>query len=122
MVKADYWNVSDEEVVEKTGKPLAHWMKALKAFDAGNSSVSVSSSRAAGRASPKTGAAGMERRSTAGITDRCQASWSWESSSDGGSRGGVGSAVSSGTDPSGSVAGGGGAGAAGPRCSSSSSR
>ena len=29
-------------------------------------------------------AAGMERRSTAGITERCQASWSWDSSSDGG--------------------------------------
>jgi hypothetical protein len=36
MVKADYWNVNDEEVVAKTGKPLAHWMKALKAFDAEN--------------------------------------------------------------------------------------
>lgn len=34
MVKADYWDVSDEQVVEKTGKPLAHWMKLLKSFGA----------------------------------------------------------------------------------------
>jgi len=34
MVKADYWNVNDEEVVAKTGKPLAHWMKVLTGFEA----------------------------------------------------------------------------------------
>ena len=28
-MKADYWNVSDEQVIEKTGKPLAHWKKVL---------------------------------------------------------------------------------------------
>jgi hypothetical protein len=33
-VKADYWNVSDEQVVEKTGKPLAHWKKVLDQFGA----------------------------------------------------------------------------------------
>jgi hypothetical protein len=33
-VKADYWNVEDSQVIEKTGKPLAHWMKVLKDFDA----------------------------------------------------------------------------------------
>ncbi len=25
MVKADYWDVDDAQVIEKTGKPLAHW-------------------------------------------------------------------------------------------------
>jgi hypothetical protein len=33
-VKTDYWNVSEEQVIEKTGKPLAHWMKVLKEFGA----------------------------------------------------------------------------------------
>ena len=33
-MKSDYWNVSDEQVVEKTGKPLAHWKKVLAKFDA----------------------------------------------------------------------------------------
>jgi hypothetical protein len=33
-MKIDYWNVTDEQVVEKTGKPLAHWMKVLDKFGA----------------------------------------------------------------------------------------
>jgi uncharacterized protein DUF4287 len=33
-MKSDYWNVSDEQVVEKTGKNLKHWMRVLKQFDA----------------------------------------------------------------------------------------
>lgn len=33
-MKEDYWNVSDDQVVEKTGKKLAHWMKVLDAFKA----------------------------------------------------------------------------------------
>lgn len=33
-MKADYWNVSDEQVVETTGKPLAHWKKVLDNFAA----------------------------------------------------------------------------------------
>jgi hypothetical protein len=33
-MKSDYWNVSDEQVVEKTGKPISHWMKILKEFKA----------------------------------------------------------------------------------------
>lgn len=33
-MKSDYWDVTDEQVVEKTGKPIAHWMKVLKKFDA----------------------------------------------------------------------------------------
>jgi Domain of unknown function (DUF4287) len=33
-MKADYWNVDDPQVVEKTGKTLAHWMKVLKSFGA----------------------------------------------------------------------------------------
>jgi hypothetical protein len=35
-VRSDYWNVSDEQVVEKTGKPLAHWRKVLDKFGAGD--------------------------------------------------------------------------------------
>ena len=33
-MKQDYWNVSDEQVIEKTGKKLADWMKALDRFKA----------------------------------------------------------------------------------------
>ncbi|MCB0792359.1 MAG: DUF4287 domain-containing protein [Flavobacteriales bacterium] len=33
-MKADYWNVSDEQVVEKTGHKLAHWMKVLDGLKA----------------------------------------------------------------------------------------
>jgi hypothetical protein len=33
-MKTDYWNVSDEQVMEKTGKSLAHWTKVLKKFGA----------------------------------------------------------------------------------------
>lgn len=29
MVKKDYWDVTDEQVVEKTGKPLGHWRRIL---------------------------------------------------------------------------------------------
>lgn len=35
-MKSDYWNVTDEQVVEKTGKSLAHWMKLLAKFGAGS--------------------------------------------------------------------------------------
>jgi hypothetical protein len=31
-MKTDYWNVEDEQVIEKTGKPLAHWKKVLDKF------------------------------------------------------------------------------------------
>jgi Domain of unknown function (DUF4287) len=34
VVKAEYWDVSDEQVVEKTGKPLKHWIKVLAGFKA----------------------------------------------------------------------------------------
>lgn len=33
-MKADYWDVTDEQVVEKTGQPLAHWRIVLAKFDA----------------------------------------------------------------------------------------
>jgi len=33
-MKSDYWNVSDEQVIEKTAKPLAHWDKVLDTFRA----------------------------------------------------------------------------------------
>jgi hypothetical protein len=28
-MKSDYWNVSDDQVIDKTGKPLIEWMKIL---------------------------------------------------------------------------------------------
>ena len=34
MVRADYWDVSDAQVVEKTGHPIAHWRAVLEAFGA----------------------------------------------------------------------------------------
>jgi hypothetical protein len=33
-MKSDYWNVTDDQVIEKTGKPLRHWMTVLKKFGA----------------------------------------------------------------------------------------
>lgn len=33
-MKSDYWNVDDAQVVEKTGKPIAHWIKVLDKFKA----------------------------------------------------------------------------------------
>lgn len=33
-MKSDYWNVTDDQVIEKTGKPIAHWMKVLDKFNA----------------------------------------------------------------------------------------
>lgn len=33
-MKSDYWNVSDEQVIEKTGKPIADWISILDGFDA----------------------------------------------------------------------------------------
>jgi hypothetical protein len=33
-MKKDYWDVTDEQVIEKTGNTLGHWMKILAAFDA----------------------------------------------------------------------------------------
>lgn len=35
MVKADYWDVTDAQVVEKTGHPLAHWREVLDGAGAG---------------------------------------------------------------------------------------
>ena len=34
MVKADYWDVTDEQVIEKTGQDIAHWTGVLAAFQA----------------------------------------------------------------------------------------
>jgi Domain of unknown function (DUF4287) len=34
MVKAEYWDVGDDQVIEKTGKPIAHWIKVLDKFKA----------------------------------------------------------------------------------------
>lgn len=33
-MKQDYWNVSDEQVIEKTGKKSAEWMQILDAYQA----------------------------------------------------------------------------------------
>jgi hypothetical protein len=33
-VKADYWNVADELILEKTGKPAIYWTQVLEAFAA----------------------------------------------------------------------------------------
>jgi hypothetical protein len=34
MVKADYWDVTDDQLIEKTGRPLAHWTGLLDGFAA----------------------------------------------------------------------------------------
>jgi hypothetical protein len=34
MVRADYWDVSDAQVIEKTGRPIAHWIGVLATFRA----------------------------------------------------------------------------------------
>jgi len=31
-MKSDYWNVTDEQLIEKTGKPMAHWTRVLDKF------------------------------------------------------------------------------------------
>ncbi len=33
-MKKEYWDVTDEQVIEKTGKPITFWMKTLKDFNA----------------------------------------------------------------------------------------
>jgi hypothetical protein len=33
-VKFEYWKVSDRQIVEKTGKDLAHWSSVLASFNA----------------------------------------------------------------------------------------
>ena len=33
-MKADYWDVTDEQVIEKTGQPFAHWRNVLETFEA----------------------------------------------------------------------------------------
>ncbi len=33
-MKEDYWNVTDEQVIEKTGKKIAEWIKILKDYKA----------------------------------------------------------------------------------------
>lgn len=35
-MKSDYWNVSNEQVLEITGQHIQHWMKLLDEFDAAN--------------------------------------------------------------------------------------
>jgi hypothetical protein len=33
-MKAEYWDVTDEQVIEKTGKKIAEWIKILDKFGA----------------------------------------------------------------------------------------
>jgi hypothetical protein len=33
-MKKEYWDVTDEQVIEKTGKPIAEWIQILDAFNA----------------------------------------------------------------------------------------
>ncbi len=33
-MKKEYWDVSDEQVIEKTGKNINHWIKVLTDFEA----------------------------------------------------------------------------------------
>ena len=33
-MKKEYWDVSDEQVIEKTGKPISDWIAILDAFGA----------------------------------------------------------------------------------------
>ena len=33
-MKSSYWNVEDEQVAERTGKPIAHWIKVFDRFRA----------------------------------------------------------------------------------------
>ena len=33
-MKAEYWDVTDEQVMEKTGNKIAHWIQVLDAFKA----------------------------------------------------------------------------------------
>jgi hypothetical protein len=33
-MRSDYWDVSDVQVIEKTGKPLSHWKGILDTFGA----------------------------------------------------------------------------------------
>lgn len=35
-MKSAYWEVSNEQVLEKTGKGIADWLEILAAFEAGN--------------------------------------------------------------------------------------
>ncbi len=34
-MKQDYWNITDEQVIEKTEKTISEWMKIFDAFKAG---------------------------------------------------------------------------------------
>lgn len=35
-MKKEYWDVSDEQIIEKTGKKIAEWIKILDDFNAEN--------------------------------------------------------------------------------------
>jgi len=35
-MKKEYWDVSNEQVIEKTGKPIDDWIEILTAFEAKN--------------------------------------------------------------------------------------
>jgi hypothetical protein len=35
-MKSDYWNVENEQVIEKTGRKIAEWIKIMDKFDTVN--------------------------------------------------------------------------------------
>lgn len=35
-MRSDYWDVTDEQVIEKTGHPIQHWRDLLAGIDAGS--------------------------------------------------------------------------------------
>ena len=37
-MKSDYWNVDDQLVIEKTGKPIAEWLNILDKLEAAEKS------------------------------------------------------------------------------------
>jgi hypothetical protein len=40
-LKKDYWNVSDDQVLEKTGKSITEWVRILSSFKAGEKKSKV---------------------------------------------------------------------------------
>jgi hypothetical protein len=40
-MKSDYWNVTDEQVLEKTGKSLADWQQILDRFGAARKKTAI---------------------------------------------------------------------------------
>lgn len=52
-MRADYWDVSDEQVIEKTGKPIAHWQGVLTDFGAADRTSNDSVAHLQGHGVPR---------------------------------------------------------------------